>query len=761
MSGQRGFLPFRGFSRAAAFDDRMKSASFDGSSVPMLITDREFRIQMINEGFGNLLKDHLSVFQTIWPGMRSDNVIGAKIDIFHRDAGGVRKIMTDPSRGVFQTSIKIGHMTFSLKVCAVRDKAGAYAGSFVEWVDVTAGRINPERLSSTQRNQIYLEFDLDGAITDANENAVRSLGRTLEELKRTPLRDMVGARPPHDISDAAIWDILRSGSYSSGTFTFRTSGGPLSLGGTLMPVSRMDGSTFKVIALFNDVTDASRLDDERAALVRAIDATEGIIEYDLDGNIVSANDTFCKIMGYNRAELIGKNQTIFCEANVATSAEYKAMWDRLRTGETDEALLVRRVAKGGRRVYLQANYAAIRDDKGEVSRLLAVIADVTAVENGRRAAQAEREAEDAERKRLVGTLTEALEKLASGQLAVRINDAFAEENEPLRRDFNATMESLEQTICAVKSAMEEIRTQVGAFSSASDELSRRTENQAAALEETAASLEELTASVRAASANAEKASNSVNATRDDAVESGRIVRQAVEAMGEIEKSSQHISQIIGVIEDIAFQTNLLALNAGVEAARAGSAGRGFAVVASEVRSLAQRSSDAAKEIKQLISTSSEQVGRGVHLVHATGDSLETIVKSVAGITALVGEIASSAREQSAGLSEINSAVNQLDQVTQQNAGMVEKSNSASHSIRGEVDRLTGLVGKFDVKTQVPARPAVQKPAASKSLAPRAASGRGTSPPKRSAPVPATPAPRQVAAGVSAASKGGEHDWTDF
>ena len=207
---------------------------------------------------------------------------------------------------------------------------------------------------------------------------------------------------------------------------------------------------------------------------------------------------------------------------------------------------------------------------------------------------------------------------------------------------------LQETISAVKSTTESIQTGTAEVAQAADDLSRRTESQAAALEETAASLEELTASVKAAATGAEKASVDVAAAKRSAEESGRIVREAVDAMTEIEKSSQHISQIIGVIDDIAFQTNLLALNAGVEAARAGEAGRGFAVVASEVRALAQRSSDAAKEIKALISTSSQQVGRGVDLVGETGKSLQTIVESVTGITALIVDIANSSREQSVG-----------------------------------------------------------------------------------------------------------------
>jgi methyl-accepting chemotaxis protein len=234
------------------------------------------------------------------------------------------------------------------------------------------------------------------------------------------------------------------------------------------------------------------------------------------------------------------------------------------------------------------------------------------------------------------------------------------------------------------------------MSQASDDLSRRTEQQAATLEQTAAALDEVTATVKKTASGAAEANTLVNETRANAEHSGDVVRAAVGAMGQIEGSSKQISQIIGVIDEIAFQTNLLALNAGVEAARAGDAGRGFAVVASEVRALAQRSADAAKEIKQLISASSSQVESGVKLVGETGEALKRIGERVGQVSLLVKEIAASAQEQATALSEVNTAVNQMDQVTQQNAAMVEQSTAACHNLARESEELTRLVAKFRV-----------------------------------------------------------------
>ncbi|MDE1906832.1 MAG: methyl-accepting chemotaxis protein, partial [Rhodospirillales bacterium] len=240
------------------------------------------------------------------------------------------------------------------------------------------------------------------------------------------------------------------------------------------------------------------------------------------------------------------------------------------------------------------------------------------------------------------------------------------------------------------------RSGTGEIAAAADDLSRRTEQQAASLEETAAALDEITATVRRTAEGASHAHEVVTSAQTDAERSGVVVRDAVAAMSGIETSSQQISNIIGVIDEIAFQTNLLALNAGVEAARAGDAGRGFAVVASEVRALAQRSADAAKEIKSLISASTRQVISGVDLVGQTGTALARIVSQIGEISGVVRQIAASAQEQATGLHEVNAAVNQMDQVTQQNAAMVEQSTAACHSLAQETEKLATLTARFQI-----------------------------------------------------------------
>jgi methyl-accepting chemotaxis protein len=326
----------------------------------------------------------------------------------------------------------------------------------------------------------------------------------------------------------------------------------------------------------------------------------------------------------------------------------------------------------------------------EAERLRAASEDERRVNEAARAVAAQEQASAVER---IGA---GLSKLSGGDLTYRLTEAFATDYAKLREDFNATVETLQATMEEISGNSQGIRSGAGEITVASDDLSRRTEQQAASLEETAAALEEITATVKKTAEGATHARTVVAAAKLDAETGGEVVGKAIVAMNAIETSSQGITQIIGVIDEIAFQTNLLALNAGVEAARAGDAGRGFAVVAQEVRALAQRSAEAAKEIKTLIATSTSQVSAGVDLVAQTGKALERIVGQVAQINGVVGEIAASAQEQSSGLQQVNVAINQMDQVTQQNAAMVEESTAASHALAREAQDLARLISRFKV-----------------------------------------------------------------
>ena len=319
----------------------------------------------------------------------------------------------------------------------------------------------------------------------------------------------------------------------------------------------------------------------------------------------------------------------------------------------------------------------------------------------------------------VENLAAALARLSDGDVAYRINQPFAEHLDVVRSNFNASAVKLQSALSRVADNARAIDAGANEIRAAADDLAKRTEQQAASVEETAAALEQITTTVHDSTKRAQEAGHLVANARSGAEQSGVVVRKAVVAMEQIEKSSSEISNIISVIDEIAFQTNLLALNAGVEAARAGEAGKGFAVVAQEVRELAQRSANAAKDIKALINTSNTQVQQGVQLVGETGRALENIVAEVQEINRHVVAIVDAAQEQSSGLAQINGAVNQMDQDTQKNAAMVEEQTAASHGLAREAASLNDLLGQFKlqagsaqapVRMVTPAERPVQSPA---------------------------------------------------
>ncbi|PTS88734.1 PAS domain-containing methyl-accepting chemotaxis protein, partial [Caulobacter sp. HMWF009] len=530
-----------------------------------------------------------------------------------------------------------------------------------------------ETLAALDRSLATIEFDPTGTILTANANFCRAMGYERSEIigKHHSLFVDADYRQSQDYRD--FWARLARGEFEQRDFLRIGKGGTeVWIQAAYTPVRNAAGKVTRVVKVASVITEQKQRAAENDAKLAAIGRVQAVIEFTPQGLVLDANDNFLQALGYTLSEIKGQHHRMFVAPEDARSADYDAFWKKLNAGEFVAAEF-KRIGKGGRTVWIQASYNPVFDARGRVAKVVKFATVITG------------------RVEAVEQLADALESLAANDLAYRMDRPIDPQFQKVRDDFNAAISALDETMGGVASVIQSVGAGADEISRASDDLSRRTEQQAASLEETAAALDEITSTVNRSAEGAKQAAGAASEARVDAAKSGEIVSGAVTAMDEIETGSSQINQIIGVIDEIAFQTNLLALNAGVEAARAGEAGRGFAVVAQEVRALAQRSADAAKEIKVLIANSSAQVERGVKLVGETGRALSGIVSKVSQIDSLITEIAQSSREQATGLNEVNVAVNQMDQVTQQNAAMVEETTAASANLQTEAAELRQMI----------------------------------------------------------------------
>ncbi len=539
------------------------------------------------------------------------------------------------------------------------------------------------QITAIHRAQAVIEFSVDGTILTANEHFCAAVGYTLDEIKGQHHRLFVSKEERESNAYRQFWERLGRGEFDAGQYCrISKSGKEVWLQASYNPILGPDGKPRKVVKYATDITAQKLQQADFSGQLAAIDKAQAVIEFGLDGIVLTANDHFCNAVGYSLSEIKGQHHRIFVSREERESPEYQRFWERLGRGEFD-AGQYRRVAKGGREVWLQASYNPILDPNGKPFKVVKYATDITEQKHG------ERELET-----VMNKTADAMRALSEGDLSKVLEGQYSQKFNVLQEAVNSSLQNLRSMVRQIREATTALTDSTAEISKGNQDLSNRTADQASSLEETASTMEELTSTVKQNAENAQQANRLAGEAREQAKNGGNVVTAAVEAMGEINSSAKKIADIIGVIDEIAFQTNLLALNAAVEAARAGEQGRGFAVVAGEVRNLAQRSAQAAKEIKGLIKDSVAKVEEGSRLVDKSGTTLKDIMSAVNNVSTIVGEIAAASAEQSTGIAQTNQAVNQMDRAVQQNAALVEEVAAVSNSMEDQSRKLAELVRFF-------------------------------------------------------------------
>jgi methyl-accepting chemotaxis protein len=587
-------------------------------------------------------------------------------------------------------------------------------------------------LAALSRSQALIEFSPDGTVLTANENFLAAMGYTLDEIAGKHHRIFVEPDYAHSPAYADFWRRLGQGEYDAAEYKRLGKGGrEVWIQASYNPVLDKSGAVVKVVKIATDVTTQKLAATDIRSQMDAISRVQAVIEFKLDGTILTANENFCRAMGYGLDEIVGRHHRMFVDPAYAQSAEYHEFWETLRRGEFRSAEY-RRLGKGGREVWIQASYNPILDLNGKPYKVVKFATDAT---------------DATARKEAVKVLGEQLGKLAEGDLTATIDSAFQGDLEKVRQAYNGTVNRMMDIVGRLRAASAQLKTATGEILSGANDLADRTTKQAAAVEQTSAALEQLTSTVSENAARATSATEKARLVSATASATNGVMAQANDAMERISSSSTKISNIIGLIDDIAFQTNLLALTASVEAARAGDAGKGFAVVAVEVRRLAQSAASASADVKALIEESSAEVLTGSRRVSEATQKVTSMLDSINENETLIEQITRSTGEQASALREVQAAVKQVDEMTQHNAALVEETNAAIEQTESQARELDRIVEVFVVDSAPPAS----------ALAARAIAERGRAPAAR--PVSRAATVKTYLTDGNAALA--EEDWAEF
>lgn len=564
----------------------------------------------------------------------------------------------------------------------------------IESIQASGEEINTmrEELKALHRVQAVIEFNLDGTIQTANDNFLKTLGYSLHEIQNQHHAMFCEPAYAQSAEYKAFWQKLARGEFVAGEFKRLGKGGKeIWINASYNPIFGEDGKAFKVVKFATDITEQKMKNAEFEGKIQAISKAQAVIEFNLDGTILTANENFLSTLGYSLAQIQGQHHRMFCEPEYANGPQYKAFWEKLNRGEFDTGRYLRYGA-GGKQVWIQATYNPILDANGKAYKVVKFATDIT--EQVKLEQSVKQKAEDDQRK--VDQLLQTVSKAAAGDLTSSVTVSGADAIGQLAEGIKKMVNDLRGVISQVVGSAQNFGDASKTIAEQSTSVARGAQNLGATVEEMNASIEEFTASIDSIADNTKLANELAVVTQKEAEVGSQAIAKSIDAMELINKSSEDISEIIKVIGEIASQTNLLAFNAAIEAARAGEHGLGFSVVADEVRKLAERSSQATKEISKLINESVKRVEQGSHISKQAGDAFGKIVSGIQKTTQSITEVTTAAEEQSKAAKEISLAIQHI-------AGEAEKSAMASENIANNTQNLvtesTGLnqtVSRFTV-----------------------------------------------------------------